>query len=108
MDPTQLIQQGGIPAVLAVLVILIGYLLNSNRLDRKAYREAVADADRRADAAEARERLKQQELDKALADKRAAEDREAKMAREVASLSERVDHLSGEVARLRSQLGLPL
>lgn len=102
MDLTPLITAGGGLGALAMVVI---YLLGSNRADRKAAREELAESDARADAAEARERDLQLQLDDARAARRAAEDREAALAREVAGLREEVAGLRAEVERLRAALG---
>ena len=96
MDLAALLTGGGVLSLLAIGFI---YLLAGNRADRVDYRKELADE--RTE----RERLETL-LDEERKRRRAAEDREAKLAREVAGLSERVEHLSAEVARLRAQLGL--
>lgn len=93
MDLAQLIPPGGLGAVGTggLLVMVVLYLLNANRQDRKEYQEAVDKAEKRADDAEARRsaadaRLDalQQALDEARAARRAAEDRAALAERELA------------------------
>lgn len=72
---------------LGLFAIVIAYLLGSNRADRKQLGEQVDDAERRADAAEAREAALRASLSKELESERAArhsaEDRAAELAREV-------------------------
>jgi CHASE3 domain sensor protein len=87
-DLATLVSAGG---GLGLLAVVIGYLLNSNRADRREYQGAVDRAERRADEAEARttaaeqraEAL-QQTVDEARSGRRAAEDRAALAERESA------------------------
>ena len=76
---------------LGVFVLVIFYLLSSNRADRKEYQEAIDRAEARADRAEqrareaaAREQGTQTALDEARGGRRTAEDRAAELAREMA------------------------
>lgn len=69
---------------LGLLAVVIGYLLTSNRQDRQDYREAITDAERRADAAEARAEALQTALDEARTARRVAEDKAALAERELA------------------------
>ncbi len=87
----ELLPAGGLGAALALLAGVIGYLLNANRADRKEYQEAIDRAEARADAAETRTRAAeqrsdalQQAVDEARARRRAAEDRAAELARQLA------------------------
>lgn len=84
---------GGLGAVGAggLLVTVVFYLLNANRLDRREYQEAIDRAEARADAAAARTAAAEQRaealqraLDDARAARRAAEDRADGLARELA------------------------
>jgi hypothetical protein len=69
---------------LGVVVLVILYLLNSNRQDRRDYRSAIDDAENRADRAETRERATQVALDEARSARRTAEDHADLLARELA------------------------
>lgn len=87
-DLATLVSAGG---GLGLLAVVIGYLLNSNRADRREYQEAVDRAERRADEADARVRAAegrtealQQAVDESRAGRRAAEDRAALAERELA------------------------
>lgn len=82
--------------ILSVVGLAFFYLAAGSRVDRKAL----------ADERDETERV-QAQLDNERVLRRAAEDREAALARQVARLSEKVDHLSAEVAKLRAQLGTP-
>jgi len=84
VDLSQVLPPGGLGAVGAgsLLAIVILYLLNSNRADRKDYQDAIDKAELRADQAEARRREAetriedlQRQLDEARSARRAAEDR---------------------------------
>jgi hypothetical protein len=92
VDLAQLVPAGGLGAVGVggLLVMVILYLLNANRVDRKEYQEAIDKAEGRADAADARRialeaRMDglQQALDEARAARRAAEDTAALVEREL-------------------------
>lgn len=76
-------------------------LLRFTGNDRRQAASEIKDAEKRADAAEERAERLQLLLDEARAQRRAAEDREAAVAREVEKLREQVEILSGEVAKLR-------
>ena len=93
MDWGALLPAGGLGALTTggTLLAVVVYLLNANRVDRKEYQEAVDRAEKRADDAEARRaaaeaRLDglQQAVDEARNGRRAAEDRAADSARELA------------------------
>lgn len=71
---------GGLGAV--VMVIL--YLLSSNRQDRKEYQEAIDKAEARADRADARAGGLEAALDEARARRRTAEDQRDEAKRELA------------------------
>lgn len=66
-----------------LLVLVIIYLLSGNRADRQQYEDLVDRAEARATAAETRERNTRAELEEARRLRYAAEDREAKLQREV-------------------------
>ncbi|MFY1674827.1 hypothetical protein ACN27G_33640 [Plantactinospora sp. WMMB334] len=73
-----------------LLVMIVAYLLNANRADRKEYQEAIDraekradDAARRTDAAEQRAEGLQQAVDEARRARRAAEDALALLEREL-------------------------
>ncbi|MGI5213042.1 hypothetical protein [Plantactinospora sp. CA-290183] len=87
------IPAGGVGAfgVGGLLVMVVGYLLNANRADRKEYQEAIDKAEKRADeaarrtdAAEQRAEGLQQAVDEARSARRATEDRLAILERELA------------------------
>ncbi|MDG4801731.1 hypothetical protein [Micromonospora sp. WMMD980] len=87
-DLATLITSGG---GLGALVAIIGYLLGSNRTDRKEYQEAIDraekradDAEKRTDTADARCEALQQAVDEARTARRTAEDRADLLARELA------------------------
>jgi hypothetical protein len=91
-DLANLLPAGGLGAVGVggLLVMVVLYLLNANRVDRKEYQEAIDKAEARADAAEARRAALdarmdglQQALDEARAARRAAEDKAALAEREL-------------------------
>jgi CHASE3 domain sensor protein len=69
-----------------VLVIVVGYLLRSNREDRKQYEEAIDRAERRADAAEARSRSSRERTEQARQARYAAEEKLAEARAELAAL----------------------
>ena len=92
--------------VFTALVIVIGYLLNGMRKDRGQYEEAIDNAERRADAADQRRRDAEADRDRALAEKRTADDQAAAVLREVHGLREQVERLTAEVVRLRTRLGV--
>lgn len=81
-------------SVLALLTTAFAFFLSGARADRKELADERAERDK-----------VEKELDAERALRRASEDREAKLSREVSRLSERVEHLSAEVAQLRAQLG---
>lgn len=92
-DLATLVPAGGLGAVGVggLLVMVVGYLLNANRADRKEYQEAIDRAERRADeaarrtyAAEQRAEALQRAVDEARMARRAAEDRLAMLERELA------------------------
>lgn len=97
MDLTPLITAGGGLGAMAMVIV---YLLGSNRNDRKAAREELAEADARADAAEARERELQKRWDEEREARRLAQDQAAEALREVSGLRDEVARLRREVARL--------
>lgn len=68
---------------LGILALVVGYLLNANRLDRKEYGEAIDKTEKRADKAEARAEALQQSVDDARTARRAAEDKADLLAREL-------------------------
>jgi predicted nucleic acid-binding Zn-ribbon protein len=86
---------------LLVFSSVIFALLRSNRADRGQANTQIKDAEKRADAAERRAERIQKLLDEARQERRAAEDREAAIAREMAKLRDQVEGLTNEVARLR-------
>lgn len=90
---------------LGILAVVIIYLLGSNRSDRGQALERIKQANQRADAALKREAELQERLDQVLRDRRAAEDREAKLALQVGQLREEVASLRAEIARLRDVVG---
>ncbi|MDG4791423.1 hypothetical protein O7626_36965 [Micromonospora sp. WMMD1102] len=88
----RLLPSGGLGAVGVggLLVMIVSYLLNANRADRKEYQEAIDRAERRADdaarrtdAAEHRAEELQQAVDEARRARRAAEDALAIVEREL-------------------------
>lgn len=92
-DLAAFLPAGGLGAfgVGGLLVMVVGYLLNANRADRREYQEAIDRAEKRADdaerrsyAAEQRAEGLQQALDEARRARRAAEDRLALLERELA------------------------
>lgn len=89
-----LVPAGGVAVVLA---LVIGYLINGNRLDRRDYREAIAQADREAEAERRRNGDLQRELDRERDSRRKAEDTAAKA-------TAAADRATEEVAVLRRQL----
>ena len=95
--------------VAGALVLVIGYLLVSNRKDRVDYRAAVSAADARTAAADKRyddevadHARTELQLDDERERRRAAEDQLARLATEVAGLRDRIKHLEEEVARQRT------
>jgi hypothetical protein len=109
-----LIPAGGVAGILAVV---IGYLLRANATDRKDYRDAVAVADRKRDAAERAHTRTQQNLDAERELRRKAEDTAARAVaaterstEELVRLRDETKRLEAEVARLRAsaeRLGFP-
>lgn len=93
---------------LLVLAYVIFALLRSNRADRGQANQQIGDAEKRADAAEAREASLRASLSAELESERAArhraEDREAELAREVKALRGEVKQLREQVQRLQEQL----
>lgn len=75
---------------LGVLAVVIAYLLGSNRADRKQATDQIGDAEKRADAAEAREAALRKELESERASRHSAEDRAAELAREVQRFQDRM------------------
>jgi hypothetical protein len=67
------------------LIIVIGYLLNANRLDRQQYEDLVSKAELRADTAEQRVALREEALDAERKQRRTAEDRSAVVERQLAA-----------------------
>lgn len=86
MDLGQLLPAGGLGAVGAggLLVLVILYLLNANRVDRREYQEAIDKAEARADKAETRAEALQLALDEARSARRTAEDKAHLAERELA------------------------
>lgn len=84
-------------SVLGLLTLAFGFFLKGARDDRRELNEERA----KLEAAE-----KSRDEERAL--RRAAEDREAKLAREVTRLSEEVALLRNEVERLRAEVGRAL
>jgi hypothetical protein len=67
------------------LIIVIGYLLNSMRLDRSQYEELVTKAEARADTAEQRVELREEALDSERRLRRTTEDQLALVERQLAA-----------------------
>lgn len=86
MDLSALFPASGLAGVGVggLLVMVVAYLLNANRVDRREYQEAVDRAEGRADKADARAEGLQAALDEARAARRVAEDRADQLARELA------------------------
>lgn len=70
-----------------VLALVVGYLLNANRQDRRDYREAVDRAEARADAAEERARGRLAQVEEQRRARYAAEEEAARLRGEQAGRS---------------------
>lgn len=70
---------------LGAFALVITYLLNSNRQDRREYQDAIDKAEARADRAEARTGDLDKALDDARARRREAEDQRDEARRDLAS-----------------------
>ena len=101
MDLAPLITAGGGLGAMAMVIV---YLLGSNRSDRKESREELAEADARADAAEARERDLHARWDEEREARRLAQDQAAEALREVKGLREEVARLRGQLEQLTAAL----
>jgi cell division protein FtsL len=102
-DLATLLPAGG---VAVAFVVLIGYLIHGNRLDRRDYRQAIKDADREVEEERARNRGLQQQLDDERAQRRLAEDIAGRATagldranEEIASLKLRVRNLEEQLVR---------
>jgi hypothetical protein len=89
---------------LGVLAIVIINLLVADFRNRRHVGTEIGDAEERANKAEQRAEALQLRLDEERAQRRAAEDREAKLGRALAAQSEKVAALSTEIAKLRESL----
>jgi HAMP domain-containing protein len=103
-DLVSLLPAGG---VAVAFVILIGYLINGNRLDRTEYRKAVEEADDRTEAERIRNVDLQRQLDAERELRRKAEDTASRAASateraadEIKALRERVGDLERQLARV--------
>ncbi len=114
MSPEQLlVLLGG--GIFTVLATVIGYLLFANWRERSQHLTSITaaniradEAEKRTDAAEARERVSQQRLDEEREARRKVEDQYAKAMREAADqhaeLMREVRGLKSTVARLEADL----
>jgi flagellar biosynthesis/type III secretory pathway M-ring protein FliF/YscJ len=95
--------------IFGVLVIVIVYQLSANRADRQQAQTAIADAEARADAAEAREKAVrelaakregefQDRIDIEREARRRAEDGQAEVLRQLAELKAEVQQLKAKLA----------
>lgn len=103
-----LLPAGGVATVLAVI---IGYLLNANRVDRQDYRaavaaaearrrEEVAEAERRCDAEQAAHARTQEHLDLEREARRRAEDVAARATAAMERANDEIARLRREIQRL--------
>ena len=100
-DLASLLPAGG---VAAAFVIVIGYLINGNRLDRREYRRAVEEADERTEAERKRNVELQRQLDAEMAMRRKAEDTAARAAAAMERAADEIKALKDRVGQLETQL----
>lgn len=93
-DLATLLPAGG---VLVALALVIGYLINGNRLDRRDYREAIRQADAEAETERVRNTDLQRALDREREDRRKAQDA-------AAAATSAANRATEEIAALRRQL----
>jgi cell division protein FtsL len=100
-DLTTLLPAGG---VAVAFVVLIGYLINGNRLDRRDYRQAIKDADAEVEEERARNRNLQRQLDDERAQRRLAEDIAGRATAALERSNEEIAQLKLRVRNLEEQL----
>lgn len=102
-------------SIAAALVVVIGYLLNGNREDRKVYREALnaevalrvderARSDKDVAAERARAEAAEERIDREMELRRAEQERGAALATEITILTAQVRQQNVKIADLRHQL----